>query len=89
MLEHHVPHLTVAPSPELERIIDKAEPIALCMSPVRVNPHAHPLALIASSTKIDRMEMIGPSPLPLANASDDPRRLQTMLAAHHDAEPSV
>jgi hypothetical protein len=75
MLEHHVSHLPIAASAELEGVIDEAEPVVLGVVPVRVDPNAQTFALIESTGEVDRVEMIGAAPLPLTYSGDDPWRL--------------
>jgi hypothetical protein len=89
MLEHHVSHLTVAASTEFERVVDKAEAIALRVPPILIDPHTHPLALVTSPAQVDRMKMIRAAPLPLPDSGDDSRRLQSMIPAHHDSQAAI
>jgi hypothetical protein len=55
MLEHHVSHLPIAASAELEGVIDEAEPVVLGVVPVRVDPNAQTFALIESTGEVDRV----------------------------------
>ncbi len=87
--EHHVSHLPIPASTELERVVNESESVPARMLSVSVDPDPHALPLVLSPSEIHGVKVISPASLALSYTGNHPRRLQVVVTFHDDPQSAI